>query len=139
MKNLEDNLEQGGGSLQPVSFFGPVSKRNLPLVSIIVPCRNEEKHIARCLKSILENDYPKERMEILVLDGMSEDHTGAIVADYAQRYPQLRLMNNPTRTIPTAMNRGIKQAQGEVVMKVDAHSTYPEDFISNSVRFLEQY
>src|SRR6266704_6301927 len=95
----------------------------LPFVTIVVPCRNEEKHIRRCLESILANDYPKERMEILVLDGMSEDHTGAIVADYAQRYPQLRLVNNPTRTIPTAMNRGIRQAQGEVVMKVDAHST----------------
>ena len=133
MKNLEDTIEQGSGSFQPVST------RNLPFVSVIVPCRDEEKHIARCLESILANDYPKERMEILVLDGMSEDHTGAIVADYAQRYPQIRLVNNPTRTIPTAMNRGIKQAQGEVVMKVDAHSTYPEDFISNSVRFLEQY
>ncbi len=118
----------------------PVAKAEaLPFVTVVVPCRNEEKHIRRCLESILANDYPKERMEILVLDGMSEDHTGAIVADYAQRYPQLRLVNNPTRTIPTAMNRGIRQAQGEVVMKVDAHSTYPKDYVSNSIHFLEQY
>src|SRR5712664_4973741 len=96
MKNLEDTLEQGGGSLQPVSSFGPVSTRNLPLVSITVPCRDEEKHIARCLESILANDYPGDRMEVLVLDGMSEDRMRAIVADYAQRHPQLRLVNNPT-------------------------------------------
>src|SRR5260370_6716841 len=139
MKNLEDIIEQGGGSLQPISAFGPVSTGNMPFVSVIVPCRNEEKHIARCLESILANDYPKERMEILVLDGMSEDHTGAIVADYAQHHPLLRLVDNRARIIPAAMNLGIKQAQGEIVMKVDAHSTYPKDYVSNSIHFLEQY
>ena len=59
----------------------PVMKAEaLPFVTLVMPCRNEEKHIGRCLESILDNDYPKERMEILVLDGMSEDRTREIVA-----------------------------------------------------------
>jgi len=111
----------------------------VPIVTVVVPCRNEEKHIARCLESILANDYPGDRIEILVVDGMSEDHTREIVADYVQRYPQLRLVNNPASLIPAAMNLGIKRARGEVVMKVDAHSTYPVDYVSNSVHFLKQY
>jgi len=56
---------------------------SLPFVTVVVPCRNEEKHIARCLESILANDYPKDRMEILILDGMSEDRTREIVAGYS--------------------------------------------------------
>jgi glycosyltransferase involved in cell wall biosynthesis len=111
----------------------------LPFVTIVVPCRNEEKHIAKCLDSVLANDYPGDRMEVLVLDGMSEDRTREIVAGYSERYLMIRLLENPKKHIPVAMNLGIRQAQGEIVMKVDAHSTYPEDYISNCVHFLDQY
>src|SRR5207248_6212188 len=96
---------------------GPVSEKVLPFVSIIVPCRNEEKHIGRCLESILANDYPKDRMEILVLDGMSEDGTREIVASYSQAYPIVRLVDNPKKHIPVAMNVGIKAARGERILK----------------------
>src|SRR6266513_6408484 len=68
-----------------VALESMTTAEGLPFVTIVVPCRNEEKHIARCLESILANDYPKERMEILILDGMSEDRTREIVAGYGQR------------------------------------------------------
>src|SRR6266568_5007243 len=118
----------------------PVAKAEaLPFVTVVVPCRNEEKHIRRCLESILANDYPKERMEILVLDGMSEDKTRGIVAGYADRFPCIRLVDNPQKHIPVAMNIGIRTARGERILKMDAHSTYQREYISRCVRYQDKY
>ena len=111
----------------------------LPFVSVVIPCRNEAKYIRLCLDSILANEYPKDRLEVLVVDGVSEDGTRAIVQDYAQRQPVIRLLDNPRKKIPSAMNIGIKQARGEIVMKVDAHSVYAADYVSKSVRYLREY
>jgi succinoglycan biosynthesis protein ExoA len=111
----------------------------LPFVSIIVPCRNEERHIAQCLESILANDYPQERMEILVLDGRSEDRTWEIVAGYAQRFPCIRLADNPAKNISAAMNTGIRAARGERILKMDAHSTYEKEYISRCVHYQDVY
>jgi len=111
----------------------------LPFVTVVVPCRNEEKHIRRCLESILANDYPKERMEILVLDGMSEDKTREIVAGYADRFPCIRLVDNPQKHIPVAMNIGIGEARGERILKMDAHSTYQAEYISRCVHYQDAY
>jgi glycosyltransferase involved in cell wall biosynthesis len=111
----------------------------LPFVTVVVPCRMEEKHIGRCLESILANDYPKERMEILIVDGMSEDRTRVIVAGYSARYPMIRLVDNPKKHIPMAMNIGIKAARGERILKMDAHSTYQPEYISRCVRYQDIY
>jgi glycosyltransferase involved in cell wall biosynthesis len=110
-----------------------------PFVTVVVPCRNEEEHIGRCLESILANDYPKERLEILVLDGMSEDRTRNIVAGYSERYPMVRLVDNPKKHIPVAMNIGIKAARGERILKMDAHSTYQPEYISRCVQYQDLY
>jgi GT2 family glycosyltransferase len=118
----------------------PMTKAEaLPLVTVVVPCRNEARHIARCLESILANDYPKERMEILVLDGMSEDGTREIVAGYSERYPMIRLVDNPKKHIPVAMNIGIREARGERILKMDAHSTYQAEYISRCVAYQDLY
>jgi len=122
------------------TLLQPMMKaQTLPFVTVVVPCRNEEKHIGRCLESILDNDYPRERMEILVLDGMSEDRTREMVAAYSARYPMIRLVDNPKKHIPAAMNTGIRAARGERIMKVDAHSTYQREYISRCVRYQDQY
>jgi glycosyltransferase involved in cell wall biosynthesis len=115
------------------------AEKSLPSVSIIVPCRNEERHIAKCLESILANDYPKHLMEILVLDAMSEDRTREIVAAYAGRSASVRLLDNPRRHIPVAMNAGIRAARGERILKMDAHSTYPPEYISRCVHYQDVY
>src|SRR6266581_598173 len=112
---------------------------SLPFVTVLVPCRNEEKNIERCLESILANNYPAERMEILVLDGMSEDRTREIVTDYARRFPCIRLVDNPARHIPVAMNIGIRVARGERILKMDAHSTYQREYISRCVLYQDKY
>jgi GT2 family glycosyltransferase len=118
----------------------PMTKAEaLPFVTVVVPCRNEEKHIGRCLESILENDYPKEQLEILVLDGMSEDRTQEIVAGYSERYPMIRLVENPEKHIPAAMNLGIQKARGETIIKMDAHSTFQQKHISMCVAYQGKY
>jgi len=127
-------LQSAGMALEPATRAEAV-----PYVTVIVPCRNEEKHIARCLESILANDYPQERLEILVLDGMSEDRTREIVASYGERYPMIRLVENPEKHIPAAMNLGIQNARGETIMKMDAHSTFQRDHISLCVAYQEKY
>jgi glycosyltransferase involved in cell wall biosynthesis len=111
---------------------------NLPKVSIVIPCRNEEKFIGKCLDSILANDYPKDRLEILVVDGMSEDGTRTTVQSYARKYAFTRLLDNPKKITPAALNIGIANATGEIIMRMDAHNTYPPHYISGLVGWLEK-
>jgi succinoglycan biosynthesis protein ExoA len=108
-----------------------------PTVSVVVPARNEEKWIRACLTSILANDYPATRLEILVVDGNSEDRTREIVRGYAQQYPFIRLLENPRRIIPAALNIGIREARGEIIVRMDAHTTYATDYIRKAVQALE--
>ena len=107
-----------------------------PFVSIIVPCRNEAQHIGRCLQSILETEYPPDRLEVLVADGRSDDGTREIVAGYAARYPALRLLDNPKQITPVALNLGVRAARGDVVMRMDAHVVYPHDYVMRLVTAL---
>jgi cellulose synthase/poly-beta-1,6-N-acetylglucosamine synthase-like glycosyltransferase len=108
-------------------------------VSIIIPCRDEEKFIAHCIDSILSNTYPKEKMEILVVDGMSDDKTREIIEEYAKSYPFIRLLDNPSRSIPAALNIGVRNVKGQIVVRMDAHSTYDKNYIANCVKYLIRY
>ena len=90
-----------------------------PAVSVVLPCRKEQQYIGRCLDSILVGEYPIERLEILVVDGMSEDGTRAIVEEYARRHSTIRLISNPKRTVPAAINLGIAQATGELILRME--------------------
>ncbi len=110
----------------------------LPFVSIIVPCRNEERFISKCLESIINNDYPKEEMEVLVVDGMSKDKTREIVKNYSKKYLFLKLLDNSRIITPAAMNIGIEDSRGEIIIKMDAHSFYPKDYISKCVKYLKE-
>jgi glycosyltransferase involved in cell wall biosynthesis len=109
---------------------------DFPAVSVVIPCRDEERSLVACLDSLIVNSYPKSRLEILIVDGMSIDKTNTIAKDFAQRYSHIRLLENPKRTIPAAMNLGILQSSGEIILKADAHSTYPSNYIEGCVRHL---
>ena len=111
----------------------------LPSVSIIIPSRNEENFIGRCLDSIIVNDYPKDKLEILVVDGMSKDKTREIVKSYSEKHSFINLLDNPKRITPVAFNIGIKQAMGEVMMIMGSHSTCNKDYISKCVKYLNEY
>ncbi len=116
-----------------------VATDELPRVSIIVPCRNEEQFVGICLDSILANDYPQDRLEVLVVDGMSEDRTLGIAAFYARRYPFIKLLENPGKITPAALNIGIAEARGEVLIRMDAHNLYDRRYILRCVEALEKY
>jgi glycosyltransferase involved in cell wall biosynthesis len=109
-----------------------------PLVTVIVPCRNEGRWIEACLQSIVDNDYPKDRIEILVVDGMSRDETRQVIESVAARHPTIRLVSNEKLIAPAAMNLGIAAAKGSVIVRMDAHVEYPGDYISSLVRLLLQ-
>jgi len=110
-----------------------------PKVSIIIPCRNEEKIISKCLDSVVTNDYPKNNLEVLVVDGMSTDRTKEILEKYSQSYPFIKILENPNKFTPFSLNIGIKQARGDVIMRLDAHATYQKDHISKCLKYLEEY
>lgn len=112
---------------------------NSPLVSIVMPCRNEERFIGQCLDSIINGDYPIDRLEILIGDGMSEDGTRTIIEKYIKDYPFIKLFDNPQKIAPVAQNIGIKNAVGEIIMIMDAHSNYRHDYISKCVKYLKEY
>lgn len=99
-------------------------------VSIIMPCYNEERYIARCLDSIIGNDYPKENLEILIYDGGSSDGTLGILGSYQKRYSFLKVMHNTKKIQAAAMNLGIREAQGNIIIRMDAHAVYEKDYIS---------
>ena len=115
------------------------SVENKPFVSIIIPCRNEEKFVSSCFDSIITNNYPKDKLEILIIDGMSEDGTREIVKHYSQKNSFIRLLENPKKYTPFALNIGIKQAKGEVIVRMDAHSTYDKDYILKCIKYLDEY
>ena len=108
-----------------------------PLVTVLVPCRNEGSYIAACLASILGTTYPLDRLEVLVLDGQSDDGTAEEVAAVAAQMPVVRLLTNPGRVVPTGLNIGIRAARGEVIVRMDAHTEYPADYIPRLVHWLQ--
>lgn len=106
-------------------------------VSVIVPCRNERRYIVQCLESILQNDYQGE-LEVLVVDGASDDGTRELLFECAQRSSRIRVLDNPSRITPAALNIAIRNSRGDVVVRMDAHCRYPVDYISSLVGWLEQ-
>jgi len=108
-------------------------------VSIVIPCRNEEARIAACLDSLLASCATLTVVELLVVDGRSEDGTRAIVERFAAREPRIRLIDNPRTSAAAAMNIGIAQAMGDVLVRADAHSVYPPGYVRRLVDALEAH
>lgn len=114
----------------------PETRAGLPFVSVILPVRNEGASFASTLEAVRDQDYPADRMEILVVDGMSEDQTREVVRSFASRDTRFRLVDNPGRIVPHAMNRGIAEARGSYVVRIDGHTRVAQDFVSRSVAAL---
>jgi glycosyltransferase involved in cell wall biosynthesis len=109
-----------------------------PFVSVIVPIRNERDTIARCLAALAAQDYPAERVELLVVDGASDDGTPAAVEECAAADPRIRLLHNPRRHAAQAMNLGIAAARGEIIARVDGHAIVPPAFLRRAVDALRR-
>ena len=108
---------------------------NKPFVSIIIPCRNEEKYISVCLDSLIENDYVKENSEILIIDGMSQDTTLKIIDSYIDRYNFIKVYQNPGKIFPSAVNIGVRASKGELIFIIGAHARYDREYISKCVEY----
>lgn len=107
-------------------------------VSIIIPMRNEEKFIDRCLDSLLSQIQGRDNFEIFCVDGMSSDKTVEIVQQYAHRDNRIRLIENPHKIVSTAMNLAIKQSRGDFIMIVGCHAEYASDYIDKCVEVFKR-
>jgi succinoglycan biosynthesis protein ExoA len=109
-----------------------------PRVSIVLPCRNESGHIEACLQSILTQEPPQGGFEIIAADGMSTDGTRHYLEETARRFPQLRVLNNPGRIVSTGLNAAIRAARGEVIVRMDAHTTYASDYVKQCLAVMAE-
>ena len=107
-----------------------------PFVSVLMPVRNEEEYIERSLEAVLAQDYPSDRMEIIVSDGMSTDGTRKIVLKLQRHYSSITLVDNPGLIAPTALNVATAAATGDILVRVDGHCEIAPDYVSNCVRHL---
>lgn len=107
-------------------------------VSIIVACRNEIDHIHGFLDSLLSQDMKGLSWEAVIADGMSNDGTRQILADYAQRCPQLDVIDNPGRIVSTGLNAAIRAARGQIIIRMDAHTSYASDYCRQCAEILER-
>ena len=106
------------------------------MVSIVCPLYNEELFIERCIQSILAQDLLREQWELLLVDGGSTDQTRTLIAPYQKEHSNIRLLDNPKRTVPYAMNIGIRAAKGEYICRIDAHADYPMNYISTLLSYM---
>lgn len=109
----------------------------VPFVSVIVPIRNEARYIRGCLDSIAQQDYPHERMEIIIADGLSNDGTKESVQSYERMDIPVHWVDNPKLIVPTGMNLALQQARGDILVRVDGHCEIAPDYISNCVKHLQ--
>lgn len=108
------------------------------LVSIITPCLNEAAHIRRFTADVFRQRTPAGvRIELVIADGRSNDGTREILADLAQREDRLRIVDNPRRTTPAGLNLAIRNAAGDVLVRMDVHTAYAEDYVASCLEALE--
>jgi len=104
-----------------------------PEVSVIVACRNEARHIRKFMDSVLAQQTHGIEWELLIADGMSDDGTSDLIRDYARRNPQVRPLENSGKIVSTGLNTAIRAANGEIIIRMDAHTEYQSDYIRKCV------
>lgn len=114
-----------------------LERDSLPLVSVIMPVRNEANYIAGALRSVFAQDYPRDRMEVIVADGISSDGTRDIVRSFQTRHQNIALIDNPGRIAPTGLNAALRAARGTIVIRIDGHCEPASDYLSQCVRHLQ--
>jgi len=110
----------------------------LPLVSVIIPMRNEADWLERCLGSVFAQDYPANRTEVIVVDGMSDDGSYETLCTLAEEEERLSVFQNPARIVPSSLNIAINAAKGDIIARVDSHTTLEPDYLSQGVEILER-
>lgn len=116
---------------------------NHPFVSALLVTRNEKDYIKISLMSFINQTYPKDKYEIIIIDGQSDDGTLDIIKSFQDKYSsdtfQIRLLTNEKRILSSGWNIGIKAAKGEFVIRIDAHAKAQEDYIEKCVEELIEH
>ncbi len=115
--------------------FEPGSR---PSVSVVMPVRNEADFLRESLGAVLAQDYPSDRMDVIVADGMSTDATRQIIADLAREYPRhsVRVVDNPGRIVAKGLNAAMAVATGDIVVRIDGHCRIAPDYVSRCVEHI---
>ena len=106
-------------------------------ISVLIPCRNEEKFIGNVLDNVIRQTFFSRVVDIYCLDGLSDDNTQKIIAEYSDKYQQIHLELNPERIVPFALNKGIKKSKGEIIIRLDAHTEYANDYFEKIIETFE--
>jgi succinoglycan biosynthesis protein ExoA len=106
-------------------------------LSIVIPCRNEARSIAPVLDSILAQDFGGRDWEVIVADGTSDDGTRAILEGYQRVEPRIRVIDNPSKAVPAGLNSAIRSARGDIILRMDAHTSYAPDYVRRCVETLD--
>jgi glycosyltransferase involved in cell wall biosynthesis len=111
----------------------------LPFLTIIIPCYNEQATIAAMLEAIYNQTYPRANLEVIIADGLSRDRTREVIDSFLESHPDLYIcvVDNPARTIPSALNQAIRQARGEIIVRLDAHSMPIPEYVERCVSVIE--
>ncbi|MGH7824081.1 MAG: glycosyltransferase family 2 protein [Candidatus Binatia bacterium] len=109
-----------------------------PLISVVIPCRNEKAHIADCIRTVLSQEGIPHDFEVLIADGMSDDGTREILENLARADQRLKIIDNPDRMTSRGINAGISQARGRYIAIMGAHNHYAPDYLRISLEVLEQ-
>lgn len=107
-------------------------------VSVVVPCRNEIRHIRAFLDSVLRQELGQIEMEVLIADGMSDDETRLVLGEFEKRFAALRVLDNPEQIVSTGLNRAIREARGEIIIRMDAHTIYAPDYVRSCIEVLNE-
>lgn len=111
--------------------------KELKTVSVVIPCRNEENYIGKCLDSFINQTYNKELFEVLVCDGMSDDSTRKIVNEYIKKHNNIHIIDNEGLSAPKGMNLGIKHSSSDIIIIFGAHAYADKEFIEKNVEALQ--
>ncbi|MDA8326973.1 MAG: glycosyltransferase family 2 protein [Nitrospiraceae bacterium] len=110
-----------------------------PVISVVIPCRNEEAYIASCLDSLIGGDFRAEDLEIVVVDGMSDDRTPEMLYEYSRGHPFIRVFENPKKITSAGLNLGIRKSRGKYVVILGAHSIVERNFLRLNMEGLDRY
>lgn len=107
----------------------------MPHVSVIVPCYNEQETICQLLEALYSQNYPLQEMEVVIADGQSTDNTLQEIDLFQRAHPELslRVVDNPQRIIPVGLNQALAAAEGEIIIRLDAHSIPFNDYVQRCV------
>jgi glycosyltransferase involved in cell wall biosynthesis len=111
-----------------------------PLVSVVIPCRNEAQTIRACLESVRAQEAPRGGYEVIVADGLSEDDTSEVLREFVREHEgglTIRRVDNPGRIVSTGLNAAIRAARGDIIVRVDSHTEYARDYVKRCVECLD--